>query len=61
MRPLIRRFLRERAGATAIEYALIGVLLSMAAIVGFTTLANSVREAYTDQGEAVKTATDRYR
>lgn len=61
MRATIQRFLGERAGATAIEYALIAVLLSIAAIVGFSTMANSVREAYTDQGEAVKTATDRYR
>lgn len=61
MRAMIQRFLAERAGATAIEYALIAMVVSIVAIAGFSTLANSVRTMYGDNGEAVKTATDRYR
>jgi Flp pilus assembly pilin Flp len=58
---MIQRFLGNCAGATAIEYALIALLLSLAAIGGYSTLANTLREAYTEQGEKVAKSTERYR
>lgn len=53
MRVLFRRFLRDCAGATAIEYALIATIVSMATIVGVISMSNAVRESYNSTGEAV--------
>jgi pilus assembly protein Flp/PilA len=39
MKALIGNFLRNEAGTTAIEYALIGVLISVAVIAGIGALA----------------------
>ncbi len=60
MRALARRFLDDRSGATAIEYALIAAVLSLVAITGFSTMANSVQSAYETQGNAVDSTRARY-
>jgi pilus assembly protein Flp/PilA len=47
MRQLLLRFLRDTSGATAIEYALIGGLVSVAIIVGARALGVSLNSVYT--------------
>ncbi|MEP3439308.1 MAG: Flp family type IVb pilin [Hoeflea sp.] len=42
MRSMICRFLADKLGATAIEYALIASLISVALIGGATTLGNAI-------------------
>ncbi len=61
MRALIYRFIDERAGATAIEYGLIAAILSLVAITGFSTMANSVQNAYVGQSKAVDSTRERLR
>jgi pilus assembly protein Flp/PilA len=39
----IRRFLKDRAGATAIEYGLIVVVLSLVIVAGVGTAGNSLQ------------------
>jgi pilus assembly protein Flp/PilA len=41
-RVLLRNFCRNEKGATAIEYALIAALISVAAIVAFTAVGNGI-------------------
>ena len=43
---LIARFIRDEAGITAIEYALLGVLVALAIIVGATSLGTQLNAAY---------------
>ncbi len=47
MRKHLLRFLRDNSGATAIEYALIGGLVSVAIIVGARALGVSLNSVYT--------------
>ena len=47
---LIGRFIRDEGGITAIEYALLGVLVALAIIVGATALGTQLNTAF----EAVK-------
>ncbi len=54
MPALMTRFLKNRAGATAIEYALIGTLISIVVIGGFTLLANTVGQRYNDVAAQVQ-------
>ena len=42
MSGLVRRFLTDKAGATSIEYALIGSLLSVAIVAGAIALGSAV-------------------
>jgi pilus assembly protein Flp/PilA len=46
MRTLVVRFLADRSGATAIEYALIGSLISIAIIVGATAIGIKLNDAF---------------
>ena len=45
---LIARILRDDSGATAIEYGLIAALISVAAIVAFTTVGESLSAMMTN-------------
>ena len=49
-------FLKNRDGATAIEYGLICAVLVLAMVIGLATLGNSVQNSYNDTGEKVKDA-----
>ena len=51
MRATFRRFLQDQSGATAIEYTLIASLLSIAIIVGATTLGGKLNTTF----EAIST------
>ena len=43
--------IRDRRGATAIEYALIASLLSVAAIVGYHSLGDALESSYNNTAE----------
>ena len=45
---LIRRFLAQTSGATAIEYGLIAALISMAILVGVGATGNSIGAKWND-------------
>ena len=44
---------RDRSGATAIEYALIGDIICIAIVAGATSLGQSANQSYTDVREKV--------
>jgi len=44
---MIKRFCRDENGATAIEYALLGALLSLAVIASVTLLGGALRDLFT--------------
>ncbi|MGN6464817.1 MAG: Flp family type IVb pilin [Rhizobiaceae bacterium] len=45
---MLRRFIEDESGATAVEYGLIAVLISLAAIVGITALSNAIQFLFSD-------------
>ncbi len=56
MRLTFQTFYRSQSGATAIEYALIASLISIAIVVGLTATSGQVRSLYTTIGDQVTTA-----
>jgi pilus assembly protein Flp/PilA len=48
MRPLIRRFLKDETGATAIEYGLIVAVLSLVIVGGVGRAANAITFLFSD-------------
>jgi pilus assembly protein Flp/PilA len=46
---------RDESGATAIEYGLIAALISIAAIVAFTTVGTELTSVFEDVGEGLAT------
>jgi pilus assembly protein Flp/PilA len=42
----LRRFIRERSGATAVEYGLIAALVSVASVVSLANLGGSISTMY---------------
>ncbi|MDQ3145186.1 MAG: Flp family type IVb pilin [Pseudomonadota bacterium] len=48
-----RNLLRDRRGATAIEYALIASLISIAAITAMTSLGSKLGSTYNNVSEAI--------
>ncbi|WP_235889731.1 Flp family type IVb pilin [Brucella haematophila] len=57
MPTLMTRFLKNRAGSTAIEYALIGTLVSIAIISGVALMAGRVGEKFDAVAASVQSAT----
>ena len=51
---LLLQFMRDEAGATAIEYALIAILVSVAAIGAMTTLGGKLDAAFTSVANQFK-------
>jgi pilus assembly protein Flp/PilA len=45
---MLRRFIEDESGATAVEYGLIAVLISLAAIVGISALSNGIKFLFSD-------------
>jgi pilus assembly protein Flp/PilA len=52
--PLVRRFLRDDGGATAIEYAMIASGIAVAIATTIVTLGSSVQGLYSDVAAAMK-------
>lgn len=50
---MIARFLSDERGATAIEYGLIGALISVAVIASVTLLGGALDESFTDTATKV--------
>jgi pilus assembly protein Flp/PilA len=55
MRQMIRRFLKDEAGATAIEYGLIAALISIAAIAAMTNVGNNLKTIFNDVANNLNT------
>ena len=53
MNPLFNRFVGSKSGATAIEYALIAALVSIAAIGAMTTVGTNVNALFTRTSTAL--------
>jgi pilus assembly protein Flp/PilA len=51
LRRQLVNFARDRSGATAIEYALIATLISVAIVGGALALGTALDETYTDLGD----------
>jgi pilus assembly protein Flp/PilA len=56
MRTFVLRFLEDESGVTAIEYALVGGLISVACIGAVTAVGNTLRTVYTGIAAALATA-----
>ena len=52
MMGLLRSFARDQRGATAIEYAMIGVIVSIAAVAGLSIIGPTVMAMFTEAGSA---------
>lgn len=55
---LFRHLLRDQRGATAVEYALIAVLMGIAAITAFVNLGDTVSTHYSEVDSSVANAID---
>ena len=55
---LIRRFLADRGGATAIEYGLIIAVLSLVIVAGIGEAGNAISEMFSNQDRALQEAFD---
>ena len=56
MRTLINKLLRNKSGATVIEYGLIAALISIAVIAGATIVGSQLKTTFGDVGTALTTA-----
>lgn len=54
---MLKRFLAQRAGATAVEYALIAAMIAMAIILAVGSLGGAVSNSYNDTSQKVQDAT----
>ena len=56
MQNLVTRFIKDEAGATAIEYGLIAALIAVALIAGATALGNALDTKFNDLGTQLDNA-----
>ncbi len=54
---MFKKFLRDTAGATSIEYALIASLIGAAIVGGVTNLGDATEDNYNQLGQEVQNAT----
>jgi pilus assembly protein Flp/PilA len=54
MKTLIRNFLRDEDGATAIEYGLIAATMAVIIVGAFTMLGDSLEELFTNVGDVLE-------
>ncbi|MEH6526720.1 MAG: Flp family type IVb pilin [Sneathiella sp.] len=55
---VIRSFVNDESGATAIEYGLIAALVALVGVVAFTALGDTVTKAFSDIASALCNGTD---
>lgn len=55
MSKFVTRFLKNKSGATAIEYGLIAALVAVAIITGLTTLGNKLNATFNSVASNVST------
>jgi pilus assembly protein Flp/PilA len=53
---MVRRFLCDESGATAIEYGLIGMLIAVAIMGGASSFANALNKLFNNNAERLQTA-----
>lgn len=58
MQNLIKNFVNDESGATAIEYGLIAALIAVAMIAGATTLGEQINTKFEEVGATLDTAGD---
>jgi pilus assembly protein Flp/PilA len=56
MRNIIKNFIANESGATAIEYGLIAAIVSVGLIAALSTLKSNLQDTYNTIGTAVKNA-----
>jgi pilus assembly protein Flp/PilA len=56
MRNLLKSFIADQSGATAIEYGLIAAIVSVGLITALTSLKTNLQTTYNTIGNAVKNA-----
>jgi pilus assembly protein Flp/PilA len=56
MTSMIKRFVRNESGATAIEYGLIAAIIAVGLIASLQTLRGNLQTTFNDVGTAVATA-----
>jgi len=54
----VKRFIRDRKGATAMEYALIAALIGVSCVVAFTVLGNGLETLFGSDADGLKGAVD---
>ena len=54
---MIKKFIRDESGATAIEYGLIAALVSVAAIAALSAMGNSLSAMFNTVSSELNTAT----
>ncbi len=58
MNVLLKTFLKDESGATAIEYSLIAALMAVAIITAITSLGGSLNNTFTAVGNALTAASN---
>ncbi len=53
----MRRFIADRSGATAIEYAVLAAMISLAIVAAIGTLGDTLHGSYDDTAAKVQAAT----
>ena len=56
MKHVLRRFVRDESGATAIEYGLIAAIIAVGLIASLQTLQGNLKDTFNAVGTAVKDA-----
>ncbi len=56
MKQVLRRFVRDESGATAIEYGLIAAIIAVGLIASLQTLQGNLKDTFNAVGTAVKDA-----
>ncbi|RWE38603.1 MAG: Flp family type IVb pilin [Mesorhizobium sp.] len=56
MQTLLRQFIRDESGATAIEYGLIAALIALAIVAGAGALGNSINAKFKAVGTTVNSS-----
>ncbi len=54
---MIKRFMKDESGATAIEYGLIAALISLAIIAGLKIIGPELKKTFSSIGTALQSAT----
>lgn len=57
---MLKRFLSDESGTTAIEYGLIAALISVSLIAGYTVIGTALNNHWGDVADAVSGAGDGY-
>lgn len=56
MRAILRRFLKDQSGATALEYGLIAAGISLAIVAALAALSGNLRATFTTLANAMQSA-----